>query len=99
VRLRARGETGAAEFIIDRNRDEATVATNSDGMTALLRQITMETPREAELLSAQLGGRHRDPVYDAALHAAVVFLAAARSAEAAGPEPIVAPAAVQELGG
>ncbi len=99
VRLRARGETGAAEFIIDRDRDEATVATNADGMTALLRQITMETPREAELLSAQLGGEPRDPVYDAARRAAVVFLAAARSTGTPVPDTIAAPAAVQELGG
>ncbi len=99
IRLRAHGETGAAEFIIDRDRDEATVATNADGMTALLRKITMETPREAELLSAQLGGESGDPVYDAALRAAVVFLSAARGVEPAGPAEIPSPAAVQELGG
>ncbi len=98
VRLRAHGETGAAEFIIDRDRDEATVATNADGMTALLRKITMETPREAELLSAQLGADAPDPVYDAALSAAVVFLASAAPG-AAATESIPAPAAVQELGG
>jgi glucose-6-phosphate dehydrogenase assembly protein OpcA len=102
VRLRARGEMGAAEFIIDRDRDEATAATNADGMTALLRQITMETPRESELLSAQLSAKPRDLLYDAALRAAVVFLAAARAGAepgGAGAEPIAAPAAVEELGG
>jgi glucose-6-phosphate dehydrogenase assembly protein OpcA len=99
VRLRAHGEAGAAEFIIDRGRDEATVATNADGMTALLRTITMETPREAELLSAQLAGEPADPVYDAALRAAVVFLASARGGEGAGQPGLPAPAAVQELGG
>jgi hypothetical protein len=33
VRLRSLGETGAAEFIIDRDGDDAMVATNADGMT------------------------------------------------------------------
>ncbi len=99
VRLRAYGETGAAEFIIDRDRDEATVATNADGMTALLRKMTMETPREAELLSAQLAGETRDQVYEAALHAAIVCLTAARSGQAPQGEAIPAPAQVQELGG
>src|SRR4029078_372031 len=37
VRLRAHGETGAAEFIIDRDGDECIVASNVDGMTAQLR--------------------------------------------------------------
>jgi glucose-6-phosphate dehydrogenase assembly protein OpcA len=104
VRLRAHGETGAAEFIIDRTGDEATVATNADGMTALLRRITMETPSEAELLSALLGGPRRDPVYEAALRAAVVFLASASegsaAVEAAAAPLGTAPASpVQELGG
>ena len=61
VRLRSLGETGAAEFIIDRDGDDAMVATNADGMTALLRRVAMETPREAELLSAQLSDRRRRP--------------------------------------
>jgi len=95
VRLRSYGETGAAEFIIDRTGDEAVVATNADGMTALLRRITMEVPREAELLSQQLIDDQADPVYEAALHAATGFLAAARTEEA--PALPVSPA--QELGG
>ena len=36
VRLRPHGETGAAEFIVDRPDAEATVVTNADGMTANL---------------------------------------------------------------
>ena len=99
VHLRAYGETGAAEFIIDRSDDEATVATNADGMTALLRRITLETPREAELLSAQLAANPRDAVYEAALRAAVVFMASARGGDASAPQPAVTPSAVQELGG
>jgi glucose-6-phosphate dehydrogenase assembly protein OpcA len=95
VRLRSYGETGAAEFIIDRTGDEAIVATNADGMTALLRRITMEVPREAEMLSQQLIDDRADPVYEAALHAATGFLAAARSEEA--PALPISPA--QELGG
>jgi glucose-6-phosphate dehydrogenase assembly protein OpcA len=98
VHLRAYGETGAAEFIIDRTGDEATVATNADGMTALLRRITMEPPNEAELLSQQLAANLRDPVYESALRAAAIFLASARSGEAAvsGPRPTHT---AQELGG
>jgi len=80
LRLRALGEAGAAEFIIDRHGDEATVATNADGMTALLRRVTMEMATEAELLSQQLTIDQRDPVYEGALRAASVFLAAAREA-------------------
>jgi glucose-6-phosphate dehydrogenase assembly protein OpcA len=78
VRLRSFGETGAAEFIIDREGDHATVATNADGMTALLRQVTMETPREHELLSAQLTMDVVDPLYEDALRAAAILLASAR---------------------
>ena len=33
VKLRSLGETGAAEFIIERTGDVAVVATNADGMT------------------------------------------------------------------
>lgn len=96
VHLRAYGETGAAEFIIDRAADEAVVATNADGMTALLRRVTMEPPNEAELLSQQLAANLRDPVYESALRAASIFLASARSAEAPGAHPVHA---AQELGG
>ena len=81
VRLRSLGETGAAEFIVDRTGDTATVATNADGMTALLRTVTMEPPTEAEVLSAELVADRKDPVFEAALRAAAVFLDAARSSE------------------
>ena len=82
--LRALGETGAAEFIIDRNRDnEATVATNADGMTALLRTVPMDEPSEADLLSADLITESNEPVYEAALRAAAVFLAAAQPSQEA----------------
>lgn len=80
VRLRALGETGAAEFIIDRDAEEATVATNADGMTALLRRVRMESPREPELLSAQLTLDVEDRVYEDALRAAAILLASAREA-------------------
>ncbi|MBA2263672.1 MAG: glucose-6-phosphate dehydrogenase assembly protein OpcA [Chloroflexi bacterium] len=82
VRLRSLGETGASEFIIDRDRDDATVATNCDGMTALLRRVAMESPREAELLSSQLTMDVVDPVYEDALRAAAILLASAREAAA-----------------
>jgi glucose-6-phosphate dehydrogenase assembly protein OpcA len=82
VRLRSLGETGASEFIIDRDGEDAVVATNADGMTALLRRVAMESPREAELLSAQLTNEVVDPVYEDAMRAAAILLASAR--EAAG---------------
>jgi glucose-6-phosphate dehydrogenase assembly protein OpcA len=84
VRLRAHGETGAAEFIIERSVDEAVVASNADGMTALLRRMPMEQPTESELLSADLVSHAHDPVYEAAVRAAAVFLAAARQVDLAG---------------
>ncbi len=82
VRLRSLGETGAAEFIIDRDGDEAVVATNADGMTALLRRVAMEPPHEPELLSAQLIMDVQDPVYEDALRAAAILLASAGEAAA-----------------
>jgi glucose-6-phosphate dehydrogenase assembly protein OpcA len=82
VRLRSLGETGAGEFIIDRHDEEATVATNADGMTALLRRVVMETPTEAELLSAQLAMDVVDPVYEDALRAGGILLASAREGAA-----------------
>jgi glucose-6-phosphate dehydrogenase assembly protein OpcA len=82
VRLRSLGETGAAEFIIDRDDDDAMVATNADGMTALLRRVTMPDPREAELLSAQLAVDGADAVYEDALRAAATLLASAGEAAA-----------------
>ena len=78
ARLRSLGETGAAEFIIDRDGDDAMVATNADGMTALLRRVAMETPSEAEVLSSQLTMDVVDPVYEDALRAAAILLASAR---------------------
>jgi glucose-6-phosphate dehydrogenase assembly protein OpcA len=77
VSLEAHGETGAAEFIIDRHHDEATVATNADGMTALLRRVSMEPPEEAELLAQQLVLDRGDPIYESAMRAASVLLDAA----------------------
>ena len=82
VRLRSLGETGAAEFIIDRDGDDAMVATNADGMTALLRRVSMDTVREPELLSAQLTVDMLDRVYEDALRAAVILLSSAREAAA-----------------
>jgi glucose-6-phosphate dehydrogenase assembly protein OpcA len=84
VRLRAFGEMGAAEFIIERSRDEAVVASNADGMTALLRRMPMEQPTESELLAADLVTDEHDPVYEAAVRAAAVFLASARQVDLAG---------------
>jgi glucose-6-phosphate dehydrogenase assembly protein OpcA len=82
VRLSSLGETGAAQFIIDRDGDDAIVATNADGMTALLRRVAMETPSESELLSAQLSLDAPDAVYEDALRAAAIILACAREAAA-----------------
>ncbi|HEU5324712.1 MAG TPA: glucose-6-phosphate dehydrogenase assembly protein OpcA [Candidatus Limnocylindria bacterium] len=82
VRMRSLGETGAAEFIIDRDAEEATVATNADGMTALLRRVRMEVPREPELLSAQLTLDTADRVYEDALRAAAILLSSAHEAAA-----------------
>ncbi len=80
VRLRSLGETGAAEFIVDRDGEEAMVATNADGMTALLRRVSMAAPRESELLSSQLTVDRADRVYEDALRAAAILLASAREA-------------------
>ncbi|MFN2484394.1 MAG: glucose-6-phosphate dehydrogenase assembly protein OpcA [Candidatus Limnocylindria bacterium] len=76
--LRALGEAGAAEFIVDRAPGDAKLATNADGMTAALRTISCESKTEAELLSQQLIIDRHDRVFEAALRAAAVFLAAAR---------------------
>ena len=84
VRLRAHGETGAAEFIIERSVDEAVVASNADGMTALLRRMPMEQDTESELLAADLVSHAHDPIYEAAERAAAVFLASARQVDLAG---------------
>jgi glucose-6-phosphate dehydrogenase assembly protein OpcA len=82
LRLRALGEAGAAEFIVDRAGDEATVATNADGMTALLRRVNMQPSTEPELLQAQLAVDSADPVYEDALRAAAIILASSREAAA-----------------
>jgi len=82
VRLSSLGETGAAEFIVDRDGDDAMVATNADGMTALLRRVAMETLRESDLLSAQLTMDAADPVYEMSLRAAAILLASSREAAA-----------------
>jgi len=82
VRLASVGEAGAAQFIVDRDGDGATVATNADGMTALLRRVAMELPSEAELLSSQLTMDVVDPLYEDALRAAAILLASAREAAA-----------------
>ena len=82
VRLRSLGETGAAEFIVDRDGEDAMVATNADGMTALLRRVSMGTPRESELLSSQLTVDRADRVYEDALRAAAILLASAREVAA-----------------
>ena len=84
VRLRSYGETGAAEFIIGRATDEAIVCSNADGMTAMLRTVPMELPTESELLADDLVSDRHDPVYEAALRAAAVFLASARELELTG---------------
>lgn len=84
VRLRAHGETGAAEFIVERSVDEAIVASNADGMTALLRRMPMEQPTESELLASDLVSHAHDPIYEASLRAAAVFLASARQVDLAG---------------
>jgi glucose-6-phosphate dehydrogenase assembly protein OpcA len=82
VRMRSLGETGAAEFIIDRDGEDAMVATNADGMTALLRRVSMDTAREPELLSSQLTVDVVDRVYEDALRAAAILLSSAREAAA-----------------
>lgn len=82
VRMASRGETGAGEFIIDRKADDAAVATNADGMTALFRRVPMLPRGEAELLSAQLALDGSDSVYEDAMRAAGILLASAREAKA-----------------
>jgi glucose-6-phosphate dehydrogenase assembly protein OpcA len=84
VRIRALGEAGAAEFIVDRDASgvDATVATNADGMTALLRRVAMDPPTEAEMLSSHLADDVIDPVYENALRGAAILLASAREVAA-----------------
>jgi len=82
VRLRAFGEAGSAEFIVDRPATEATIVTNADGMTALLRRIPLRTESEAEVLRRQLVLDQRDLLYEDALRAAAILLAASRESAA-----------------
>lgn len=78
LRLRSLGETGAAEFIIDRDARQATVATNADGMTASLRRTAVPEDTESHLLSQQLVVESHELVYEAALRAAAILLASAQ---------------------
>jgi glucose-6-phosphate dehydrogenase assembly protein OpcA len=80
VRLRAFGEAGAAEFIVDRPTSEAAVVTNADGMTANLRRIPLEPESETEVLRRQLVLDQRDLVYEDALRAAVILLSTQEAA-------------------
>ena len=80
VRLRAFGEAGAAEFIVDRPATEAVVVTNADGMTANLRRIPLEPESETEVLRRQLVLDQRDPVYEDALRAAVILISTQQAA-------------------
>jgi glucose-6-phosphate dehydrogenase assembly protein OpcA len=80
VRLRSLGEAGSAEFIVDRFSEEATIATNADGMTANLRRIPLQPESEAEVLRRQLALDQRDLTYEDALRAAVILAATGRDA-------------------
>ena len=80
VRLRAFGEAGSAEFIVDRFSEEATIATNADGMTANLRRIPLHPESEAEVLRRQLALDQRDLTYEDALRAAAILAATGREA-------------------
>jgi hypothetical protein len=51
-------------------------------MTALLRRVSMDPPDEPELLAGSLMTDSREPVYEASVRAAAVFLAAARESGA-----------------
>ncbi len=82
IRLRAFGEAGSAEFIIDRPAAEATAVTNADGMTAYLRRIPLQPESEAEVLRRQLVQDQRDLVYEDALRAAAILLATSEEAAA-----------------
>lgn len=73
VRLRAFGETGSAEFFVDRASHEATIAANADGMTAYLRRIPLEPESEAEVIRRQLSLDQRDLTYEDALRAAAIL--------------------------
>jgi glucose-6-phosphate dehydrogenase assembly protein OpcA len=80
VRLRAFGEAGAAEFIVDRPATEAVVVTNADGMTANLRRMPLAPESETEVLRRQLVVDQRDPVYEDALRGAVILISTQQAA-------------------
>ena len=80
VRLRAFGEAGSAEFIVDRPAREAIIAANSDGMTTYLRRIPLEPETEAEVLRRQLVLDRRDLTYEDALRAAAILASTAADA-------------------
>jgi hypothetical protein len=82
VRLRAFGEAGSAEFIVDRAGEMATVVTNADGMTAQLRRMPLHPESEAEVLRRQLVLDRRDLLYEDALRAAAILLTEVREAAA-----------------
>ena len=80
VRLRAFGEAGSAEFIIDRPESEAAVVANADGMTAYIRRFPLLPESEAEVIRRQLILDQRDLTYEDALRAAAIL--ASTTAEA-----------------
>ncbi len=73
VRLRAFGEAGSAEFIVDRPEFEAAVVANADGMTAYIRRIPLLPESEAEVIRRQLSLDQRDLTYEDALRAAAIL--------------------------
>lgn len=80
LHLRAHGETGSAEFVVDRRGDVATLASNADGMTARLRHALLTDEGDSGLLRRQLGAARRDHVYEDAVRAAAILLAEAGGA-------------------
>jgi glucose-6-phosphate dehydrogenase assembly protein OpcA len=80
LHLRAHGETGSAEFVVERRGGVATLASNADGMTARLRHAVLADEADPALLRRQLGAGRRDHVYEDAVRAAAILLAEARGA-------------------
>ncbi len=78
LRLRAHGEAGSAEFLVDRTDDLAAVVSNEDGMTARMRHMVLPDESDADVLRRQLSAGHRDLVYEDALRAAAILLGEAR---------------------
>jgi glucose-6-phosphate dehydrogenase assembly protein OpcA len=79
IRLRAFGEAGSAEFIVDRPDAEATVVANADGMTAYIRRIPLLPESEAEVIRRQLVLDQRDLTYEDALRAAAILASTTES--------------------